>query len=87
MLASQPPTEILAELTEVRKKHPNPKKNRAFFGKGFLFSVVISPLKKSPPLLLKKIRIFDKKKIPPKNSRSPKYLVGPELLFYFSLKT
>ena len=58
---SQPPTEMLAELAQVPKKHQNPNKNRGFFGKGFLFSVVISPLKKSPPLLLKKIRIFDKK--------------------------
>ena len=47
---SQPPTEMLAELAQVPKKHQNPNKNRGFFGKGFLFSVVISPLKKSPPL-------------------------------------
>ena len=47
---SQPPTKMLAELAQVPKKHQNQKKNLGFFGKGFLFSVVISPLKKSPPL-------------------------------------
>ena len=51
VLATQPATHRNAcRISTGPKKTPKSKKNRGFFGKGFLFSVVISPLKKSPPL-------------------------------------
>ena len=51
VLATQPDTHRnVCRISTGPKKTPKSKKNRGFFGKGFLFSVVISPLKKSPPL-------------------------------------